>query len=363
VRRALGPAIAVSFVLIASGCSGAPGQPNQAPRSSALASPAIASLSPRRPDASPTSVAPPSRRSLPATSTSVAPTSTSTVPSTPPTTAPPPSLPVPAALTPLVAPPWPGEGAWQPASGSVAAGGYSVYTTQLRPAAGYPPAGIAWIDPEAARFALYAGTSEPSGTWPQQGYVSAAQQPDLIAAFNAGFKIYANQTGWYDQGRTAMPLQAGAASLVIFDNGSATIGAWGRDVTPSPTIEAVRQNLSLLVDDAMPAADVGQVGAWGATLGGVTQTWRSAIGITGSGDLVYVGGPLLDPPLLARLLIAAGAVRAMELDINPEWVSFATYTHTGGTISGASSLLPGMYFSPSHYLQPGERDFIAVFSR
>ncbi len=242
-------------------------------------------------------------------------------------------------------------------------GGYTIYTTQLRPAAGYPPAGIAWIDTAATRLALYAGTSEPYGTWPQQGYVTAVQQPGLLAAFNSGFKIYSYRTGWYDQGRTAVPLLAGAASLVIYVDGTATVGSWGRDVTFGPTVEAVRQNLTLLVDNATPAPSVAVVGAWGATLGGVSHTWRSAVGVTRSGDLIYVAGPLLDPSLLARLLIAAGAVRAMELDINPEWVSFATYTHNGAAISGGSDLLSGMFFAPNHYLQPASRDFFAVFTR
>ena len=32
-------------------------------------------------------------------------------------------------------------------------------------------------------------------------------------------------------------------------------------------------------------------------------------------------------------------------------------------LEGAINLLAGMYFPPSHYLQPVSRDFIAVFSR
>jgi hypothetical protein len=153
------------------------------------------------------------------------------------------------------------------------------------------------------------------------------------------------------------------ASLVIFSDGTATVGAWGRDVTLSPAVEAVRQNLPLLVDGGRAAADVGVIGDWGATLGGVIATWRSGVGVTPAGDLVYAGGPSLDPAGLARVLIAAGAVRAMELDINPEWVSFATYTHQGPAITGGTNLSPGMYFSPSHYLESDSRDFFAVFSR
>ncbi len=91
------------------------------------------------------------------------------------------------------------------------------------------------------------------------------------------------------------------------------------------------------------------------------------MGVTAAGDLVYVGGPDLDPASLARLLIAAGAVRAMELDINPEWVSFSTFAHAGGVVGqsliGAANLLAGMYFLPGHYLQSFSRDFFAVFAR
>jgi hypothetical protein len=91
------------------------------------------------------------------------------------------------------------------------------------------------------------------------------------------------------------------------------------------------------------------------------------VGVTAAGDLVYVGGPALDPASLSRLLIAAGTVRAMELDINPEWVSFSTFAHARGlagqSLIGGANLLAGMYFQPGHYLQPFSRDFFAVFSR
>lgn len=238
-----------------------------------------------------------------------------------------------------------------------------MYTTSLRSAAGEPPAGIAWINPAATRLALYAGAAKPYGTWPQQGLVAPAQQGRLIAAFNSGSKIYSYNTGWFANGRTAVPLQVGMASLVICANGTATVGAWTRDMIMTPTVVAVRQNLSLLVDAGRPASDVGVIGAWGATLGGISATWRSGLGVTRAGDLVYAAGPSLDPAALARILIAAGAIRAMELDINPEWVSFVTYTHHGPGVSGGGDLTPGMYFTPDHYLSSDSRDFLAVFSR
>ena len=260
-----------------------------------------------------------------------------------------------------MAPPLVGEGAWQPA-GDRLAGGYAIFTTHLRPAPGEPAVGVAWMDTRAARVVLYAGTTEPYGSWPQQGYVAAPDQPRLLSAFNSGFKIYSYRTGWYDQGRAAEPLQAGGASLVIFNDGTASVGEWGRDVGPGPRVSAVRQNLTLLVDGGAAVAAAANPYQWGAVLGGGSVTWRSGVGVTAAGDLVYAGGPGLTPSLLASVLVDAGAVRAMELDINPEWVSFATYTHGASGISGAN-LVAGTYFGPSHYLAPYSRDFIAVFSR
>ena len=63
---------------------------------------------------------------------------------------------------------------------------------------------------------------------------------------------------------------------------------------------------------------------WGETLGGHVFVWRSGVGIDARGNLVYAAGEL-DIVSLADVLRAAGAVRAMELDINSYWVSFDTF--------------------------------------
>jgi hypothetical protein len=163
-----------------------------------------------------------------------------------------------------------------------------------------------------------------------------------------------------------MPLQAGAASLVTFRNGRATVGEWGRDVSLTPQVVSVRQNLTLLVDHGTATVDAQSPYGWGAVLGGGYVAWRSGVGVTASGDLVYAAGPELTPNELAALLVAAHAIRAMELDINPEWVSFATFTHAGpigSPVAGGQNLLPTMHEYPDHYLQGHSRDFFAVFAR
>jgi hypothetical protein len=92
-------------------------------------------------------------------------------------------------------------------------------------------------------------------------------------------------------------------------------------------------------------------------LGNAIYVWRSGIGITADGALVYVGGPGLNITDLADLLVRAGAVRAMELDINTDWVNFSVYQPAtpSGPASGAngSELLPAMTGTPARYFEPG----------
>ena len=47
---------------------------------------------------------------------------------------------------------------------------------------------------------------------------------------------------------------------------------------------------------------------------------RSAAGEDAQGDIIFAGGMALLPSDLSAALLDAGAVNAMQLDINPEWV-------------------------------------------
>jgi hypothetical protein len=173
--------------------------------------------------------------------------------------------------------------------------------------------------------------------------------------------------GYYTDGRTIIPLRSGAASFVVYRNGTSTVGVWGRDVTMTPEVVSVRQNLDLVVDNGapVPGLDAADTTKWGATLGDQVYVWRSGLGVTADGALVYVGGPGLNITDLADLLARAGAVRAMELDINTDWVNFSTYqpaAATGqATPANGTELLPGMTGTPDRYFQPWwARDFITL---
>lgn len=280
-------------------------------------------------------------------------------------------LPPPQRLSPFTGSAAAGEGLWRPV-GRVVNGIPSVYETNLKmPDEPGATAGIAWMDTRLLRATLYSGSISPGGlTWKFTAPVQPAAAKTLVAAFNGGFKFPASGGGYLSEGKLVFPLRVGAASLVIFKNGSATVGQWGRDVTMGPTVVAVRQNLDLLVDHGQPVPGLSQydTSAWGSTLGRIPNVWRSGIGVTANGALVYVAGPSLTVVDLADLLVRAGAIRAMELDINPYWTIFADYSPSTPTGIAAPSngvdLLAGMNGSPARFFELSwARDFITMSAR
>jgi hypothetical protein len=246
-----------------------------------------------------------------------------------------------------------------------------VFTTFVRPNPIHTSyyTGLMWLDTKLLRANYVLGLQEPgSGPNPWGSQVPESERPGLVAAFNSGFKIAQSRGGAYLNGETIRPLNDGAASLVIRTDGSASVGVWGRDFFMGSDIAAVRQNLELLVDNSVlnPAMREEDTNAFGATLGNRVYVWRSGVGVTASGALVYAGGPAHSVVSIARTLLAAGAVRAMELDINTDWVSAYTYRNQDpnnpATPTVGDKLLAAMSRDGNRYLVAGERDFFAFFA-
>jgi len=263
----------------------------------------------------------------------------------------------------------PGEGRWK-AAGPKVDGIPTMYAAFLRPDPIHTSlvSGVVWMDPTLLTMRLVPGTQEPGGSgWRWFGLVPRSARKNLVAAFNSGFRLKSSLGGYYSEGRTVVPLVRGAASLVIFKDGTAAVGAWGHDVRMTHQVASVRQNLSLMVDRGrvVPAVDSNSTALWGATLGNRLYVWRSGVGVTRDGALVYAAGNGLSVATLARLLQRAGCVRAMELDINPEWTTFNFYAPDRRSPYGVSGskLLPDMERSADRYLITDERDFVAVLQR
>jgi len=69
------------------------------------------------------------------------------------------------------------------------------------------------------------------------------------------------------------------------------------------------------------------------------DVWRSGLGITKSGALVYVAGPGMSLSDLAGVMLRAGVEEGMELDYGLDWVQFSAYTGVPDRRSTASTVV------------------------
>jgi hypothetical protein len=216
------------------------------------------------------------------------------------------------------------------------------------------------------RFVLHCGSLDPGPLCHSRGLVAGnavgpAERPDLIAAFNGGFKLSAHAGGYEQEGKVLSPLLPGLASFVIYSSGSASIGIWGTTAPlPGQQVYSVRQNLRpLVLHGTITPATVANWGNWGGTVTNADNTARSAVGETASGSFVYVSSMSATPPDLADALIKAGAVIGMELDINADWVQFDYATEPGGPLRKAGI---NQWRPADQYITGWDRDFIAVLA-
>src|SRR5579859_4030696 len=116
----------------------------------------------------------------------------------------------------VVAPALPGEGTWVPA-GPLVKGTPGMYVAQFRADQVYTSqiTSAVWIDTSILRLSLIPGATEPGGAWAAPPNISGAALAGAVAAFNGGFRFQDAHGGFYLDGREAVPLRTGAASLVI----------------------------------------------------------------------------------------------------------------------------------------------------
>jgi hypothetical protein len=249
-----------------------------------------------------------------------------------------------------------------------AAGGFvPVVTLQGHPAAWLARSSsgvtLLTLDQRLLELRLHSGTADPGAMgWRYGPSVAGVERARLVAAFNGGFRLSVGAGGFMSYGRTAVPLRDGLGSIVTYAGGTTDVGAWQHEVpAPGRTVASVRQNLPLLVDHGRAAPTLDCLSCWGATLGGVINPARSALGITSDGRLVWAGGEHLTAAQLASALVGSGVIRAVELDINPEWVAGYLYGHRGGHGPPAPvPVVPGQNGIPGAFLAAWSRDFFTV---
>lgn len=269
----------------------------------------------------------------------------------------------PARIRPVFSHPLPGEGVWR-ASEPPVRGGPPVLVTTFRTERDYPRivAYLAWFDHTRTALAYYPGRYEPPRATLRGPFeVPWSQRWRLLATFNSGF-IYADGlNGDALDAHVNEPLRDGLATLVAYRSGSVNIVDWHGGTSPGRRVAFARQSLPLIVENGRLSPALNDSTKWGFTLGNAVRVWRTGAGIDARGNLIYAAADFQTVSTLAEILKRAGAVRAMELDINPEWPTLITYRHRHGLIP--TKVVPNAQQPVTRYLVPDDRDFFAVYRR
>jgi Phosphodiester glycosidase len=273
------------------------------------------------------------------------------------------SAPTPTSIKPVFAHPLPGEGVWR-GTGPVVRGRPPILVTTFRTELDYPRivAYVAWFDHTRTSVAWYPGRYEPPNA-PVRGPMSVpyGQRWRLFATFNGGFIYSDGGNGSSINGRSYEPLKAGLATLIAYGDGRVDVKTWHGGPVAGPQIAFARQSLPLIIDHGRLNPALNESSQWGFTLGNSVRVWRTGAGIDRHGNLIYAAADYQTVVTLAKILQRAGAVRAMQLDINPEWPTLITYTHHGGL--GPVKVVPNYQQPVTRYLVPDDRDFFAVYQR
>lgn len=214
-------------------------------------------------------------------------------------------------------------------------------------------------DPNAWRSAP--PDAGPAIDWANEGPAG------VVAVFNGAFKQAAKAGGAVVDHVVLEPLLRGYMTIALSAAGHWEMGVWGAKNFPTPGFGAIslRQNLAPLVEHGALTSSALTTNwrFWGDPINENPLTARTGLGLDAQGNLIYVAtmsGVLA--PTLGHALIDAGAVTAMQLDINPFWPilgASATALHHSGVFSVQ---LPGALHNASIYETSWERDFFVALA-
>ena len=266
-------------------------------------------------------------------------------------------------------PPLPQEGIWQPIDNTLFPNTAVLARTFVRtdPIRSYALVSLVKMNMKKLNIGIQAGTYYPGGPSGKfgPGYIpkDIQQSNMLVAAFNGGFMEKDGHYGMIVGNKTYVPLRKDIATLLIYKDGTAKFIDYQGEQLPKDVI-AVRQNGAFLVHNGeiTPFVESG-TDTWGRTTTNSMYTWRSGIGITKNGNLIYAVGNALVPATLAKALKDAGAVNAMQLDINPYWVRYILFTSLGKGNYSYTPLLNDMQNGGYAYLHRYNKDFFYLYKK
>lgn len=246
----------------------------------------------------------------------------------------------------------------------------NLYTTFIRTDAERPYAvvNLVYIPTKILSIGAVAGKKYPGGTLgkPGTGMVpeSATESGKLVAAWNGGFQEKDGHYGMFANGTTYVPLIKGLGTFLIFKDGHVELKPYDGKSLSSDVLVARQNGLLLVANNRTQPTTSKGIELWAGTASGGYITWRSGLGITKDGDLVYAVGPSLTPTSLAEALRLGGSVNAMQLDINDFWVRFMLFSWDRKTNSYSySPLIKGLANGGKQFLTGYEKDFFYAYKK
>lgn len=260
-----------------------------------------------------------------------------------------------------------GEGVWSPLYNLNDKTLLAATVFRPDPTRPYAVVNLVKMNMEFLNLGAVAGLEQPGGRMkPGPGVIPVAIQKsnNLIAGFNGGFQQKDGYYGMIVSDTTYLPLVHNAATLLIRRDEPPTIVHYiGQNL--GNDILAIRQNGPMLIENSqiVTSSTEWNMQTWGLTTTNSMYTWRSGIGVTKEGSLIYACGPSLVPETLAKSLLAAGAVDALQLDINPIWVRFFLYNVVGNGQYDSHPLVSSMVNGGEEYLRGYQKDFFYVYKK
>jgi len=263
----------------------------------------------------------------------------------------------------------PKEGVWLNRRLTAFPGSEVAANTFTRPDPSRPYAIVTLLKIDMSKVSLgsVAGIKQPGG---QVGKPGPGKVPGnivasgkLIAAFDGGFQYRDGAYGMIVGDTTYLPLKNDLATLVGYRDGTLKLVDYtGQNL--GSNIAFVRQNCPMLIENGqISILDPAKKSLWGRTPTSSIYTWRSGIGLDANGNLVFAVGNNLTPLSLATALKSAGALNAMQLDINPSWVRFNFFEHTGGSDYTTATLTRDLKDGSKDYLNGYEKDFFYLYQK
>lgn len=292
------------------------------------------------------------------------------------------------------------EGKWKP----LIDGSDLLFQTQIRPDPTRPGSVVNMVamDLSRLRFEIVIGKGYCTPEPPNAGEIPEEIKDRLVACFNGGFLPRHDDGGFILHGREWVSMKPDKATFCIFDDGSVEILDWTEENiqllenNPEKQLVSARQNQPMLIENGI-VNDM--VHKWGLLarkreVHGVTadvldwrdfmqvampstedllsrfgitpqQTevhgWRTGLGITQTGHLIYVAGNRLSAETLAQALIMARCYDGMHLDMNISNCAFNYYTrnHHGRLIPHTHD--QRFSYLIGKYLEGYTHDFVCAY--